>query len=163
MQQLGHLILSLVTGGPSIASNASKSLESISRLYSTRLRETLSTLVSPTPPDIDTFLSSIADQLVVQFDNILHLEDTLYSELSRELENSRISRLLIKLGFINERPEMDAPRSDFLATNGSGHHHPTHGHTSVPPGLQQSGHSSMSAAHASHTHPHAQHLSLIHI
>ena len=48
MQQLGHLILSLVTRGPSIASNASKSLESISRLYSSRLRDTLSKLVSPT-------------------------------------------------------------------------------------------------------------------
>lgn len=31
--------------------------------------------------------------------------DTLESELSRELENGRLVRLLAKMGFINERPE----------------------------------------------------------
>lgn len=32
-------------------------------------------------------------------------EDTLESELMRELENGRLVRLLTKFGFINERPE----------------------------------------------------------
>jgi PAB-dependent poly(A)-specific ribonuclease subunit 3 len=35
--------------------------------------------------------------------------DVLEEELSKELENSRIARLLAKLGFINERPEYVPP------------------------------------------------------
>jgi len=31
--------------------------------------------------------------------------DELESELSRELENARLVRLMAKMGFINERPE----------------------------------------------------------
>lgn len=31
--------------------------------------------------------------------------DELESELSKELENGRLARLLCKMGFINERPE----------------------------------------------------------
>lgn len=39
----------------------------------------------------------------------LHMQprynDSFENELSRELENGRLVRLLIKMGFINERPE----------------------------------------------------------
>lgn len=31
--------------------------------------------------------------------------DELESHLARELENGRIARLMVKMGFINERPE----------------------------------------------------------
>jgi PAB-dependent poly(A)-specific ribonuclease subunit 3 len=42
------------------------------------------------------------------FDSTLHAEDTLLNNLGRELESSRLVRLLVKLNFINERPELDA-------------------------------------------------------
>jgi hypothetical protein len=32
------------------------------------------------------------------------------SDLTKEMENGRLLRLLVKLGFINERPEGDAVR-----------------------------------------------------
>lgn len=58
--------------------------------------------------DIDTFLAGIADQLASVFDSELHAQDTLTNTLGRELESSRIVRLLVKLNMVNERPELDA-------------------------------------------------------
>jgi len=140
MQQLGHLILSLATQNPAVSSNTTKALDTVARSYTPRLRDVLAVLVSPSPPDIDTFLPSIADQLVASFDNMLHLEDHLYTELARELENSRIARLLIKLGFINERPEQSPghqtsdfhphPQPQHQAHPTQSHHHNTNHHTS---------------------------------
>lgn len=143
MQQLGHLIISLASHTTNTSPNPTKALESLARSYSARLRDTLTSLISDKPPDIDTLLSSIADQLVAQFDNTLHLEDTLYSELSRELENSRISRLLMKLGFINERPEMSPSNLEYPTP--AQHNHLAGGQTPQHPSL-------------SSAHPHAQHL-----
>lgn len=61
--------------------------------------------------DIDTFLAGIADQLASVFDSELHAQDTLTNTLGRELESSRIVRLLVKLNMVNERPELDASQS----------------------------------------------------
>lgn len=112
LRQIGRLILVLATSNPAVASNP-KSLDLMSRSYSERFRNCVGSLVNPqqtlsTPPitDIDTLLTSIADHAFSSFDNALHLEDTLCSDLYRELENSRIVRLLAKLGFVNERPEV---------------------------------------------------------
>ncbi|CAN9471035.1 unnamed protein product [Alternaria alternata] len=68
---------------------------------------------SPTTPapmqkDIDTFLGGIADQFASVFDSELHAQDTLTVNLGKELESSRLVRLLVKLNMINERPELDA-------------------------------------------------------
>ncbi len=52
--------------------------------------------------------AGIADQLASVFDSELHAHDTLTNTLGRELESSRIVRLLVKLNMINERPELDA-------------------------------------------------------
>jgi PAB-dependent poly(A)-specific ribonuclease subunit 3 len=70
------------------------------------------TPTSPTTPvlpivkDIDTFLAGISDQFALVFDSTLHAQDTLTSTLAKELESSRLVRLLIKLNMINERPEL---------------------------------------------------------
>ena len=150
MQQLGHLILSLAMQNPIVPSNVAKALDTVARSYTPRLRDVLATLVNPSPPDIDTFLPTIADQLVASFDNMLHLEDYLYTELARELENSRIARLLIKLGFINERPEqspvhstsdfhpLSQPQHQHHQHPTPSHHHSTAHHTSNTPSTNPS-------------------------
>ncbi|KAF2194855.1 PABP-dependent poly(A) nuclease 3 [Zopfia rhizophila CBS 207.26] len=121
--QLGRLILCIANNNPNAHLNMQKSMEHITRSYTGRLKECVQWLLSPQAPpgtptsptsagpmqkDIDTFLAGIADQFASVFDSTLHAEDTLISTLGRELESSRLVRLLIKLNFINERPELDA-------------------------------------------------------
>ncbi|KAL5373624.1 PAB-dependent poly(A)-specific ribonuclease subunit 3 [Paraphaeosphaeria sporulosa] len=121
--QLGRLILCIANGNLSAHLNMQKSMDYITRSYTARLKECIQWLVSPqastsapsspTTPgtvhkDIDTFLGGIADQMATVFDSELHAQDTLTNTLARELESSRIARLLIKLNFVNERPELDA-------------------------------------------------------
>ncbi|ORY16491.1 PAB-dependent poly(A)-specific ribonuclease subunit PAN3 [Clohesyomyces aquaticus] len=121
--QLGRLILCVATNNATAHLSMPKSTEYITRSYTPRLKECVQWLLNPLPPpatpatptaagpaqkDIDTFLAGIADQFASVFDSTLHAEDTLVGTLSRELESSRLVRLLVKLNFINERPELDA-------------------------------------------------------
>lgn len=123
--QLGRLILCIATNSSTAHLNMPKSMDQITRSYTGRLKECIQWLITPPPPpgtptsptkseggamhkDIDAFLSGIADQFAAVFDSTLHAEDVLVSTLGRELESSRLVRLLVKLNFINERPELDA-------------------------------------------------------
>lgn len=120
--QLGRLILCIGNNSPTAHLNMQKSMEQFSRSYTARLKECIQWLLNPIPTpgtptsptggvpvqkDIDSFLAGIADQFAAVFDSNLHAEDTLTTTLGRELESSRLVRLLIKLNFINERPEQD--------------------------------------------------------
>lgn len=109
LHQVGRLMLALATNNPNAVSSA-KSLEAVSRAYSEQFKSTILALLESSPAneiskDINTFMVSIADQAFTVFDNTLHYEDTITSDLYRELESSRLVRLMTKLGFINERPE----------------------------------------------------------
>lgn len=120
--QLGRLVLCIANNSPTAHMNMQKSMDYVSRSYTGRLKECIQYLLSPPPQtgtpssptspsvqkDIDTFLGGIADQFASVFDSELHAQDTLTNTLGRELESSRIARLLIKLNMINERPELDA-------------------------------------------------------
>ncbi|KAF3034759.1 PAB-dependent poly(A)-specific ribonuclease subunit 3 [Didymella keratinophila] len=120
--QLGRLVLCIANNSPQAHMNMQKSMDYITRSYTGRLKECIQYLLSPQPQagatssptsptiqkDIDTFLGGIADQFASVFDSELHAQDTLTNTLGRELESSRIARLLIKLNMINERPELDA-------------------------------------------------------
>lgn len=120
--QLGRLVLCIANNSPQAHLNIQKSMDYITRSYTGRLKECIQYLLSPQPQagapssptsppiqkDIDTFLGGIADQFASVFDSELHAQDTLTNTLGRELESSRIARLLIKLNMVNERPELDA-------------------------------------------------------
>lgn len=121
--QLGRLVLCIANSNSTAHLQMQKSMDYITRSYTARLKECIQWLLSPQPPagtpsspttpgamqkDIDTFLAGIADQFASVFDSELHAQDTLSNTLGRELESSRIVRLLIKLNMINERPELDA-------------------------------------------------------
>ncbi len=112
--QFGQLLLGIGTMNPSFSHSASKAMEHFSRAYGPQLRDSVFWLMGLNSPDqprgIDIFVNGISSHIITAFDNSLHQNDQLSTELNRELENSRILRLLIKLNFINERPEYEHDR-----------------------------------------------------
>jgi len=50
---------------------------------------------------------AMADRTMAEMDALSVFNDTTVLELAKECENGRLLRLLIKLGFVNERPDLD--------------------------------------------------------
>jgi PAB-dependent poly(A)-specific ribonuclease subunit 3 len=115
----GKLILSIATNTvlpPLAPAHAMKAaMNHLERLYTSELREIVLWLLTPAQPTlmktIDELLRGIAPHIVTSYDSALHTQDILNSELSRELENSRIARLMMKLGTINERQDYEGDRN----------------------------------------------------
>ncbi|KAL8715484.1 MAG: hypothetical protein Q9220_000819 [cf. Caloplaca sp. 1 TL-2023] len=109
----GKLILTLGSTN-NTQQNQARAAEAFSRSYSPRLNEVTKWLLDHNSPtssgNVDNLLMQIANDVVTVFDSSLHHDDALESALGRELENSRIVRLLMKMNFINERPEYDHDR-----------------------------------------------------
>lgn len=113
--QFGRLILGIGTNNPLILHNIPKGMEQFARSYSPALKESVFWLLDVASPQqqnksIDLLISGISSQIVATFDSTLHLDDQLNTELNRELENSRILRLMTKLNIINERPDHEHDR-----------------------------------------------------
>ncbi|KAI9759692.1 MAG: PAB-dependent poly(A)-specific ribonuclease subunit 3 [Chaenotheca gracillima] len=114
--QFGRLILLLGSNNVNALQNMAKAMEILARSYAAELKDCVFWLLSPSqspaqnPKGIDQFLQGITGQVMNTFNNTLHLDDQLHTELNRELENARIVRLMAKFGFINERPEFDHDR-----------------------------------------------------
>jgi PAB-dependent poly(A)-specific ribonuclease subunit 3 len=124
--QLGRLILCIANNNPTAHLQIQKSMDNVTKFYGARLKEAVTWLLHPPPSaelpssptsvgpmvkDIDNFLGGIADQFASVFDSELHAQDALTVTLGRELESSRMVRLLVKLNMINERPELDASQN----------------------------------------------------
>jgi PAB-dependent poly(A)-specific ribonuclease subunit 3 len=111
LMQLGRLVLSLAVNNIQAMHNPTRFIEHLSRIHSPELRECILWLLnSPTPQNfkgIDSFLANISGHVITSFNSVLHSEDNMTTMLSRELENGRLVRLLVKLGFIADRPEFD--------------------------------------------------------
>ncbi|CAI7608445.1 unnamed protein product [Penicillium glandicola] len=107
----GQMIVTLGANSPTVIHNPTKAMEHFTRAYSPQLKNSVFWLLNGLQKDqertIDTFITGISSQLMSTFDSALHLDDQLNSDLSRELENGRIVRLMGKLGLINERPEYE--------------------------------------------------------
>ncbi|KAJ6032006.1 PAB-dependent poly(A)-specific ribonuclease subunit 3 [Penicillium herquei] len=110
----GQLILTLGANSPNVMHHQTKAMDHFSRAYSPQMKNSVFWLLSALQKDqernIDTFITGISSQLMSTFDSALHLDDQLTSDLSRELENGRLVRLMTKLNFINERPEYEHDR-----------------------------------------------------
>lgn len=63
--------------------------------------------VQPSYPTLSELQMLVADKMFALSDRLWSINDNLENELYKEFENGRLLRLLIKLGFINERPEFD--------------------------------------------------------
>lgn len=110
----GKLCLSLATNNLSTASQRDSwqtSLELIARTYSADLRSLIYYLLSyksssGSTHTINDIMPMIGARFYTQLDTLYQREDTLVDDLSKELDNGRMVRLLVKLGTINERPEL---------------------------------------------------------
>jgi PAB-dependent poly(A)-specific ribonuclease subunit 3 len=110
----GQLIVTLGANSPTVMHNPTKAMEHFTRAYSPQLKNSVFWLLNGMQKDqdrnIDIFITGISSQLMSTFDSALHLDDQLTSDLSRELENGRLVRLMTKLNFVNERPEYEHDR-----------------------------------------------------
>jgi PAB-dependent poly(A)-specific ribonuclease subunit 3 len=110
----GQLIVTLGANSPTVMHNPTKAMEHFTRAYSPQLKNSVFWLLNGMQKDqdrnIDIFITGISSQLMSTFDSALHLDDQLTSDLSRELENGRLVRLMTKLNLVNERPEYEHDR-----------------------------------------------------
>ena len=110
-QAMGELLLTLacsVSGGA-----APPSLELAAAHFSPDLARCLALLLGAADGGAFSwrhFAALAGERLMVELDGLGSLSDALAADLSRELENGRLLRLLVKLGFVSERPEGDAVR-----------------------------------------------------
>jgi len=82
------------------------SLETIGRIYSLDMKNIALFLIGHSRQrNIDQLLDLIRSRVLSEQEEALIATDRLEYELSGELENARLVRLLCKFGFINERPE----------------------------------------------------------
>mmetsp|Transcript_1498 Transcript_1498/g.3307 ORF Transcript_1498/g.3307 Transcript_1498/m.3307 type:complete len:580 (-) Transcript_1498:154-1893(-) len=115
MRKFGRWILSIVTGTNIMASTDAQTLQNCERYcmqnYSRDLRHFILTLIrSQNPPSILDVSRALPGRLMDELDSTqLSLLRTEKS-LSGEYESGRALRLLLKLGFVNERPENGANR-----------------------------------------------------
>lgn len=111
--QFGRLILALCCNNLMAGNNLTKSLETVTRNYSADLKAVIIFLLGKPAAhkSINQLFDMIGQHLVLEMEALEWQADRLEGELTRELENGRVVRLLCKLGFINERPEFHcAPR-----------------------------------------------------
>ncbi|KAI5296587.1 PAB-dependent poly(A)-specific ribonuclease subunit 3 [Ascosphaera acerosa] len=109
----GQLILTLGANSQAYINNSAKAMEHFARAYTPQMKNSIWWLLGVLHPDpaqersINTFVQGISNQLISTFDSALHMDDQLMSDLSREVENGRLFRLMAKLNFITERPEYE--------------------------------------------------------
>ncbi|KAJ1565039.1 PAB-dependent poly(A)-specific ribonuclease subunit 3, partial [Nowakowskiella sp. JEL0078] len=111
--RFGQLILVLACGSLNAVHNLQKSVDHVGRQYSSDFKNVLLYLLSKPSPlkTIDDVIAMIGPRILHEINNSHHYTDSLEAELTKELENGRIVRLLSKLGFINERPEFEGDPS----------------------------------------------------
>ncbi|XP_050421914.1 PAN2-PAN3 deadenylation complex subunit PAN3 [Adelges cooleyi] len=87
--------------------NLATSIELMARTYSSDIRNLIRYLLSSQRRHITELMPMIGARFYTQLDAVQNHSDTLENELSKEMENGRLFRLLVKLGSINERPEFN--------------------------------------------------------
>jgi len=116
IRDLGRLILSLATGTEVTAATDDGALERceafLAQNYSRDIHNLAMTLIrsNPRPPSILDVSRAIAQRAFDEQDAAYRSLDRTERALSAEYESGRAMRLLLKLGFINERPELGPNR-----------------------------------------------------
>lgn len=115
LQKFGKLIVDIAHNLASIYGSKGRGPDFISRTYSERLVKVFNWLSDHSYPEnnapIDDLLKIISSDIADVFDASLKADDVLQAALNRELENSRIVRLMTKLNCLTERPEYEQNRS----------------------------------------------------
>lgn len=103
MEALGTLVIWLVT-----LQTSNRNVKQLFAAYQPRITELVEWLLDPSQQrTADCFMEKISHNVIDSFDKSLGADDVLQSHLGRELENSRIARLMMKLSILNERPEYE--------------------------------------------------------
>lgn len=122
MRDLGRLILSLATATDVCAASTATDVcaetmnrceQYLARNYSPELQSLTMTLIrrGPRPPSILEVSRAIASRICFEEqDAVYRALDRTERALSSEYESGRALRLLLKLGFVNERPELGPNR-----------------------------------------------------
>jgi len=115
LQRFGKLIIDVAHHLASSYGTKGRGPDVISRTYSDRLVKIFNWLSDHSYPEnnasIDDLLTRISNDIIDVFDASLKADDVLQITLNRELENSRIVRLMTKLNCLNERAEYEHHRS----------------------------------------------------
>ncbi|GHJ87660.1 hypothetical protein NliqN6_4062 [Naganishia liquefaciens] len=103
----GKLLVSLCCGSTAAVHALPPALDHIQANYSPDFKLIIMYLIGKPGPTktIDDILVMMGPRILNEFDAMQNYADSLESGMEAELENGRVARLLIKLGFINERPE----------------------------------------------------------
>ncbi|XP_050574502.1 PAN2-PAN3 deadenylation complex subunit PAN3 isoform X2 [Bombus affinis] len=107
---LGKLVLALACRSLLAVhrDNMQASLELVARSYSADLRNLILYLLSnQARRSVTDLMPMIGARFYTQLDAAQLRSDVLENELSKELENGRLFKLLVKLGTINERPDLN--------------------------------------------------------
>jgi PAB-dependent poly(A)-specific ribonuclease subunit 3 len=106
---LGQLMLTLACKSLTATHNIPKSIDYIAQQYSQDLKNIILFLMSQPVPmkTVDQIITMLGARVLQEVNDVQNANDVLESDLGRELENGRLARLLMKFGFINERPEFD--------------------------------------------------------
>jgi PAB-dependent poly(A)-specific ribonuclease subunit 3 len=116
IRDLGRLILSLATGteinGSSDAATIGQCERFLLQNYSRELHNLCMTLIrsQPRPPSIIDVCRATALHSFDEQDAVYQVLDRTERALASEFESGRALRLLLKLSFINERPEVGPNR-----------------------------------------------------
>lgn len=102
--KLGHVVLSLAARVPVANSNIDQVMQLLQQNFTSDLYQTVVALLSGKAP-VTQICHLISDRIHDELDTAMLATDALHSHLRCEYENSRLFRLLLKLGMINERPE----------------------------------------------------------
>ena len=118
LQKFGSLILTMGTNNMAGSSLRTRAPEVFAQNYyksNPQLKIVVDWLLSHDRAEnnegIDVLLKLISSSTIEAFDNSLRLNDHLYFHLNREIDNSRIVRIMMKLNCLNERPEYEHDRT----------------------------------------------------
>ncbi|XP_072930750.1 PAN2-PAN3 deadenylation complex subunit PAN3 isoform X2 [Epargyreus clarus] len=105
---LGRLALSLACRSRHL-DNLSASLDLVTRSYSSDLKNLIVYLLSSTQPhrNVTDLMPMIGARFYTQVEDLERRADALEDHLNREFDNGRLFRILVKMGMINERPELN--------------------------------------------------------
>eukprot|EP00960_Hanusia_phi_P038825 753625-Hanusia_phi.AAC.2 len=115
LRNFGTLLLQTLCRSPEacLAHNLSTSVDFISAHYPADLKDFIVYLITQpagqVPASIFSACARISGRLLEQVDFTYQHIDTCYNELTKEIQNGRLFRLLVKLNMIIERPQPGTP------------------------------------------------------
>lgn len=116
--RFGKFILAVGTSNMSNSSARARAPDVFAQHYyktNPQLKTVVEWLLDHERPDnnegIDVLIKLISSRAIDAFNDSLRFNDQLYFHLNKEIENSRIVRLMTKLNCLNERPEYEHDRT----------------------------------------------------